>query len=227
MVASIVGLSISLVIQIQRNKAMQELTYYEQKVESFSTQNSNLSKGQIIFLGDSITDLYPLDNYFADLDLATYNRGIGGDTIDGVIDRLKVSVYDLAPTKLVLMIGTNNVNGGQTNSEIIYKYRKLLNLLKTNLPNTEIIIMSCISQNEMLVDLTDGAIDIEKTIPQIMELNVMIQNLALEFEHTYLDIFSETVDANNYLNALYSHDGIHLNANGFSVWTNLVKQYLE
>ena len=35
--------------------------YYNNKVMSFGIQNTNLSKGQIVFIGDSITDLYPLD----------------------------------------------------------------------------------------------------------------------------------------------------------------------
>ena len=66
-------------------------SYYQKKCDSYAVQNTNLSKGQIIFIGDSITDLYPLDDYYADLNLVTYNRGIGGDTTQGVLERLKVS----------------------------------------------------------------------------------------------------------------------------------------
>ena len=36
--------------------------YYNNKCLSYSVQNVNLAKGQIVFVGDSITDLYVLDD---------------------------------------------------------------------------------------------------------------------------------------------------------------------
>ena len=62
-----------------------------------------------MFVGDSITDLYVLDDHYADLPQAVYNRGIGGDTTAGVLARLQVSVLDLQPDVVVLMIGTNDL----------------------------------------------------------------------------------------------------------------------
>ena len=40
--------------------------YYNQKCEAYRMENAYLSKGQIVFIGDSITDLYHLDDYYAD-----------------------------------------------------------------------------------------------------------------------------------------------------------------
>ena len=69
-------LSVSLYWANVKKLSWQANDYYNNKVMSFGVQNANLSKGQIVFVGDSITDLYPLDDYYADLDLACYNRGI-------------------------------------------------------------------------------------------------------------------------------------------------------
>jgi hypothetical protein len=114
-------------------KASWEMSeYYKNKVTSFGIQNTNLSKGQIIFVGDSITDMYPLDDYYADLDLACYNRGIGGDVTQGVINRLQTSVFDLAPSKIVLMIGTNDVDLGRSTEEIFANYRIILEEVLTS-----------------------------------------------------------------------------------------------
>ena len=119
-------------------------SYYENKCLAFSLENANYSKGQIIFIGDSITDGYPLDSYYGDLNLKTYNRGIGGDRTSGVYRRLKVSLYDLKPTKVILMIGINDINSGETNDEIIANYSQItkspkrvegINLLRNILGN--------------------------------------------------------------------------------------------
>ena len=46
-------------------------------------------------LGDSIT-VYRIDKVF---DSYIINRGIGGDTTDGVLKRMPESVYDLSPSR--------------------------------------------------------------------------------------------------------------------------------
>ena len=57
-------LVVGLVLGIEPKKSAEVLMqeYYDNKCSSFATQNANLSKGQIVFLGDSITDLCPLDD---------------------------------------------------------------------------------------------------------------------------------------------------------------------
>ena len=125
----------------------EELSYYDMKCESFEVPNANLSKGQIIFIGDSITDLYPLDDYYADLDLAVYNRGIGGDTTVGVKNRLDLSLFDLAPSKIVLMIGTNDINGLRSVNDILVTYEEIVATIYEKLHNIELYIMLVIPQN--------------------------------------------------------------------------------
>jgi lysophospholipase L1-like esterase len=199
--------------------------YYQSKCESYKVQNTNLSKGQIVFVGDSITDLYPLDDYYADLDLAVYNRGIGGDTTTGVLNRLKESVFDLKPSKVVLMIGTNDINGNVETDKILQNYREILTRIQTELPTTKIYCISVIPQNLTLESYT--LIKVNKTTPRILEINKQIKSIVSSKQNiTYLDLFPLLADENNMLIEKYSDDGIHLNAEGFKVWTGLLKPYL-
>ena len=205
-----------------------EDNYYNIKCNSFAVQNANLSSGQIVFLGDSITDFYPLDQYYNTLNLATYNRGIGGDTTQGVLDRLKVSAFDIAPSKIVLMIGANDVYGGQKdNAYIIDKYNKILTQIKQKLPTTQVFCMSVVSQSQKMKDYFEDAQLVPTKINQIIQLNAQIKNLAQQYAYTYVDLFSLTVVEDNYLNPNYTDDGLHLNANGFMVWTDLLKPLLS
>ena len=218
-IATITGMWLTGKPAVRTNKS-----YYEMKCYSFSVQNANLSKGQIVFIGDSITDLYPLDTYYTGLNRATYNRGIGGDVTQGVLDRLQVSVFDLAPSTVVLMIGINDLDGGRSNEYIASNYEKIVKEIRTKLPSTELLCMSVIPQHEKLEEYT--WLRMENTIPQIKKLNVEIQRIAEENGAQYVDLFSAVKDDNDRLIKEYSDDGIHLNANGFAVWTETLLPYL-
>jgi len=198
--------------------------YYDSKCQSYSVQNVNLAKGQIVFIGDSITDLYILDDHYADLPLACYNRGIGGDTTSGVLDRLQVSLYDLAPSAVVLMIGTNDINGCLEEEDILERYAQIIDGIRANLPDAQLYCMSIIPQNEQIEEYSH--IRIADTTPCIMRVNAGICRLAEEKGAVYLDLFSLIADEDNHLIREYSDDGLHLNPAGLSVWTKLIKPYL-
>ena len=225
LVISTIVLSILLVVANLQKNDFEHGEYYHNKVTSFGVQNANLSSGQIVFIGDSITDLYPLDSYYADLDRACYNRGIGGDTTQGVIDRLKVSIFDIKPSTIVLMIGTNDIDGSIPNDKIIENYKIILSEINRNQPMVELYFVSVIPQNKDLEGYTD--LDVDKNNKTILIINEEIQKLCNEFGCTYIDLHSSLLDDNGYLRKEFSDDGIHLNANGFEVWTNLLKPYLN
>ena len=220
--ALVVALSIILGIYIA--KTNKKPSYWEQKYSSFAVQNANASKGQIAFIGDSITDLYPLDNYYSDLPLATYNRGIGGDTTLGVLKRLDVSLFDIAPSKIVLMIGINDINSGRTNQEVYESYKEILNKIKAKLPDTEVFCISLIPIYDSILEYI--SIDLNERNNQIMQFNQMIEPLAEEYGYIYLNLFELVETSDHYLRHELTDDGLHLNANGFEIWTNLLKPHL-
>ena len=221
---AVVVLSCMLIFGDREEKLSDSARYYNNKCQSYAVQNINLAKGQIVFIGDSITDLYILDQHYADLPLATYNRGIGGDTTQGVLNRLQVSAFDIAPSVIVLMIGTNDINGNCEKAGIFERYEKIIDEIYKNLPDVTLFCMSVIPQNEVLE--TYSAIKVENTTKIIFEVNAHIKALAQEKGATYLDVFSLLADENDRLIKEYSDDGLHLNEKGLAVWTKLLKPYL-
>lgn len=57
-----------------------------------------------LFLGESITQGLPTQDMFS---MRTVNRGIGGDTVEGLTARLE-RIAELKPKRVFLMIGINN-----------------------------------------------------------------------------------------------------------------------
>ena len=207
-------------------KKVDRSDYWREKYNSFKVQNANLSKGQIIFVGDSITDLYPLDDHYTDLNLATYNRGIGGDTTDGLLDRLQVSIFDLAPSKIVLMIGINDIfGGGKNNDYVLNNYNLILEKISKKLPDTKVFCMSLLPISLTLQEYAPQ-IDINAKNAQVLAANQRIQNLATLYGYEYYNLNELVSDQNGSLDMQYSVDGLHLNAAGFEVWTDLIKPHL-
>jgi lysophospholipase L1-like esterase len=84
------------------------IKFYQRTIENVFTHLNAVAKpGSIVFLGDSITDFFRVNEFFPGV--YVINRGISGDTTDGVLNRLAESVYELSPSKIFLMIGTNDL----------------------------------------------------------------------------------------------------------------------
>ena len=62
-----------------------------------------------VFMGDSITELWQLDAYFAPSDGVILNRGIGGDITTHMAKRFEADVLQLRPRNVVILAGTNDV----------------------------------------------------------------------------------------------------------------------
>ena len=224
LVIAIITISVLWGVSAKKQKEAAEPTYYEKKCASFAVQNTNLSKGQIVFIGDSITDFYPLDTYYADLPLATYNRGIGGDVTAGVLARLQVCLYDIAPSKIVLLIGINDINSGVPSDKIVENYAAILTSIKQNLPSTQVFCLSVLPMNKTVEAY---GVNLSAATARIKALNDSILTLAGKQGYTYVELFSHFADDNEQLFATCSDDGLHLNAAGFAIWTNVLKPYLE
>src|SRR5438552_1697650 len=65
---------------------------------------------RIVFLGDSITDGWRLNEYFPNRDFV--NRGISGQITAEMLDRMKADVIDLKPAAMLVLGGTNDIARG-------------------------------------------------------------------------------------------------------------------
>lgn len=74
-------------------------------------------RNRVVFLGDSITDYWKLENYFPGKPYI--NRGIDGQSTPEMLVRFRQDVIDLHPVVLVVLAGTNDIAGvtGRTRDE--------------------------------------------------------------------------------------------------------------
>lgn len=194
----------------ERAEAMQN--YYNAKVEQYAEENKEYDPFEVdvAFIGDSLTDGYDVKTYYPDL--VVLNRGIGGDTTFGVERRLKVSLYDVQPKVVVMLIGANNLG------EMFENYESILKGFKENLPNSKIILLS----------LTSMGRDWGKNNHLAAFNNVKIKALSEKYGYEYVDLYTALL--NMQTNEIYEHyttDGGHLTPEGYEVLTSEIRPVID
>jgi len=174
------------------------------------------TEGKIVMLGNSLNnnapwaELIPLDYVL--------NRGISGDVIDGVCQRLDELEND-NPVKIFLMTGTNDlINEPDIAAVKVWeRYEHLLREIRRMYPGTILYVQSILPLNpktKFYEGFNEKAAEINKLLSAGMD----------RYDYFYLDIAEKLSDANGDLDARYTTDGIHLSATGYFVWcTELVK----
>ena len=173
-------------------------------------------KGQIVFTGSSLMEQFPITEMAQTLPHRpiVYNRGIGGDTIDGLEERLSGAVLDLEPRKLFINIGTNDISSPDYEREaMLKKYRALLGRITSALPETEIIIMSYYPVNRTSLFNTEwfGA----RTNEELDIVNKRLEEMAKDIGAKFVNVSDCLKDENGDLKAEYTFDGMHMYANGY------------
>jgi lysophospholipase L1-like esterase len=190
--------------------------HWRSRAAQFQAECDTLPKGRIIFLGNSITEGFDLSSYFPELQ--PLNRGISGDHIDGLIERLDYSVLRLKPAKLFILIGINDIGAGDPDSLILDNYRNLLQIIHDKLPDTHVYIQSILPTTEIWSNCPAR---------KIRYINQILEKYTAQFAFTWINLYSGFVNEKDYMKQIFTSDGLHLNSTGYRHWTDMLKQYLR
>ena len=187
--------------------------YYDAKLEQYERENAEYEDYEVdvAFIGDSLTDGYDLAQYYPQY--VTANRGIGGDTTFGVEERLQVSLFDLKPKVVVMLIGANNMD------TMLQNYESILQSLKENLPESKIVLCSLTAM---------GGEHWGRKNQLAAYNNVSIKLLAQKYGYTYVDLYSALYDVSiGEVYEGYTVDGGHFTHEGYTVVTAQITPVLE
>lgn len=177
-----------------------------------------------VFLGDSITDFYPLDELYDDLPVI--NSGVSGYTTDDILKNIDQMVYIYNPTKVFILIGTNDIQQGKTNDEILDNIKKITKKILEKRPNTKIYIESVYPINNTEDEKINHDMVGDRTNKTIKDLNKKIKGFCLEKNYTYINVYKELLDDDGNLALKYTAEGLHLSDLGYLKVTRLLYRYL-
>ena len=113
--------------------------HYGQRADFFHRYPVN--EGDVVFLGDSITDGGCWEELFPGVPLK--NRGINGDSTTGVLNRLD-DILRSRPRAIFLLIGTNDLPWFEYRSDraILRTYSQILDRCRELSPQTRVYVQS-------------------------------------------------------------------------------------
>lgn len=182
----------------------------------------------IVFYGDSITDFYNLDKFYKDLPVI--NSGTSGFQTKDLIKLVEERVYKYNPTKVFMMIGTNDIAFTDlTNEEIVENIKKIIDMIKENRPKADLYIESIYPVNRN----TEGndvvslfMVNIRKN-ERIREINKLLKEACKDEKVPYIDMYDLLADENGDIKLDYTVDGLHISENGYKVITKKLMEYID
>lgn len=191
--------------------------------EEYSTMIDKLKSEytNYLFLGDSITDYYNLDTYYGGLPVV--NSGIEGNTTEDILSDMKNRVYNYNPSKVFLLIGTNDLIHNMEVKEIVSNIEKIISEISNNEPQAEIYVESIYPVND---NLNEDIVNVRNN-EDIMEINEKIKAYCEANDCTYINIYDILLDEDGNFNEEYTDDGLHPNSRGYEVITAELKKYLD
>jgi lysophospholipase L1-like esterase len=201
---------------------------------------------RVVFMGDSITDLWKLEEFFPGKQYV--NRGIGGQTTPQMLVRMYPDVIDLKPAAMVLLAGTNDIahNTGPSTAEMIEENIMAMTELAQR-HGIQVILCSItpISDYPFLAQQggrgpqpAPGAppgrgnfvrqrMTIGRPPADILKLNAWMKDYAQQAGATYVDYFSALVDDKGWMRDGLANDGLHPNADGYRIMTPIVQTAIQ
>jgi lysophospholipase L1-like esterase len=177
---------------------------------------------RVVFMGDSITDMWKLDKFFPGKSYV--NRGIGGQTTPQMLVRMVPDVINLHPAAMVILAGTNDIarnTGPETIKMIQDNFRAMADLAQAH--NIKIVICALAPVSDYTKRKQTG----QRPPADILLLNEWLKKFSEEIHAEYVDYHLALVDAKGYLKEDCSYDGLHPNDKGYALMAPLVQSAID
>ena len=182
------------------------------------------ARPRVVFLGDSITDGWRLNEYFPERDFV--NRGISGQITGEMLGRMKADVIDLKPAAMVVLAGTNDLARGVALSTIQNNLTMIADLAEKH--SIKPIFASVLPISDYHKDKNPQYDQSPRRPPAaIRSLNAWLLDFCRKRDLVYLDYFSKMVDQAGFLKADLADDGLHPNGAGYRIMAPLALEAIE
>ena len=155
------------------------------------------------------------------------NSGISGNKTYDILENMKERVYRYNPSKIFILIGTNDIPENKTNEEIVNNIDTIIKKIKKNRKEAKIYLESIYPINNTDNDKISHAMVGKRTNENIKEINKKLKKIAQKEKISYIDMYSLLEDSDGNLNLDYTREGLHMSDEGYEVITKKIKQYLK
>ena len=195
----------------------------------YSEANSKLpppkpENPRVVFLGDSITDFWRLNEYYGDRDFV--NRGISGQITGEMLGRMLDDVVNLHPQAVLILAGTNDLAREIPLATIESNFTMIGDI--ADYYKIKVIIATVLPVSDYHKDVDPNFERSRQRQPQLIRsLNNWLHGFCNTRGYTWLDYYSAMVDTSGMLPADLADDGLHPNSKGYRVMAPLALEAID
>lgn len=208
-------------VQLLENWLLKE----QEKIQTKYRELNQVSvlEPDIIFIGDSIVEYYPLQELFGDA-MTIVNRGIRGYQTRLLLENLDAHLYGDAVDQIVLLIGTNDIGKDIPMNEALDNLERVIQSIAREYPLSQIKLLSILPVNEG--EKYKQTVYI-RTNEKIREWNQAYEALASAYVQVdFVSIYDSLTDTEGQLQSAYTTDGLHLSVAGYQALSEALKGVL-
>jgi len=198
----------------------------------YAQENLTALKGQIVFVGSSLMEIFPIEKMQQGLGLneVIYNRGVRATTTAELLAAMDVCVFDLAPSKIFINIGTNDVGFGVPEDVFLANYDEILRQIRERLPEAQVFVMAYYPVNSV-ADFGESEAEHESLFArrsnEILEAaSGKVARLAQKHHYEFINVNAGLADADGNLRKELTFDGGHMLPAGYEIVLGNMKKYL-
>ena len=203
----------------------------EQMVRDFHVWNESAVKGQIVFTGSSLMEMFPVEEWVKELGEnvpIVYNRGVGGYKTSDLLPILDACVFELAPKKVFINIGTNDLSDGNIPlSEVMANYDQIITQIEEKLPGVVIYMMAYYPINYEAATEEMKPCLLIRTNEKIDAANKLVEELAAKHGQRFINVNVPLTDVSGRLKAEYTIEGMHIKPEGYRAIFDDVMRYVR
>ncbi len=173
--------------------------------------------GGVVFVGSSSIRLWnDLESQFEEVPVV--KRGFGGSRLLDCAEHLQRLVLPYRPRLVVVYAGDNDLAEGRTPAQVLQSFQAFVEGVHQALPATRIAYLS-IKPSPLRAAL----------MPQIQQTNALIAAYsAATPQLDFIDVYTRMLGSDGQPRAeLFLPDRLHLNADGYALWTSVVGTHLR
>lgn len=183
----------------------------------------SVKEPDIIFIGDSIVEYYPLQELLQ-TNKVLINRGIRGYKTDLLLDSLDAHLFGPALDKVFILIGTNDIGKEIPQSETLENLEGVIQKISREYPLAQIQLLSVLPVNEG--EEYKGTVYL-RTNEKIQDLNRAYQGLASIYTNVhFIDLYETLLDETGQLGREFTTDGLHLTIAGYAALSKALQETL-
>ncbi|EKY11642.1 GDSL-like protein [Capnocytophaga sp. oral taxon 324 str. F0483] len=207
------------VIPFEQRDETSWITRYQGDINRYQKENKRLKdlSCDVLFLGSSSINLW--DTIYEDFaPLKLIRRSYGGATLRDMIYNYNTIAKGYTPKSILLYVENDlgNHKEGVNAVKCFDLFRIFIDKLKKDYPNTPLIVVSLKPSQHKADQLKDQLL-----------VNALLEENATAQGYTYIDITKVMYDeAGNLRTDIFKEDNLHMNAEGYKLWTAILKPLL-